>query len=72
MLMITCPITRNRVPASLDAVRITNHPDHIAVQVTCPECGEEHVRRTGRPLERARQDAALEVAVRRAESPIPA
>jgi hypothetical protein len=72
MLMITCPTTRTRALASLDAVRITNHPDHIAVTVTCPACGGEHVRRTGRTLERARQDAALEVAVRRAESPIPA
>lgn len=72
MLPISCPTTGNRVLASLDAVRITNHPDHVAVHVTCPACGGEHVRRTGRALERARQDAALEVAVRRAETPLPA
>ena len=72
MLPISCPTTGTRVLASLDAVRVTNHPDHIAVHVRCPACGGEHVRRTGRTLERARQDAALEVAVRRAVSPLPA
>lgn len=73
MLLITCPATGNRVLASLDAVRsVANHPDHIAVTVTCPTCGEEHVHRTGRRLEEARRSAALEVAVRRAETPAPA
>ena len=69
MLMITCTVTGNRELASLDAIRsIANHPDHIAVTVTCPACGEEHVHRTGRRLEEARRSAALEVAVRRART----
>jgi predicted RNA-binding Zn-ribbon protein involved in translation (DUF1610 family) len=73
MLMITCPTTRTRVPTPLSAVRtLINHPDHIALHVTCPACGDEHVHRTGRRREQARRDAALEVAVRRAESPVPA
>ncbi len=72
MMPISCPTTGKRTLASLDAVRVVNHPDHIAVHVTCPACGGEHVRRTGRALHRARQEAALEVAVRRAETPLPA
>ena len=73
MLLITCPVTGHRVLASLDSVRsIANHPDSIAVRVTCPACGEEHVHHTGRRLEEARRSAALEVAVRRAETPAPA
>lgn len=67
MLMITCTVTGNRELASLDAVRsVTNHPDHIAVAVTCPACGQEHVHRTGRRLDEARRARAVEVAVRRA------
>ncbi len=67
MLMITCTVTGNRELTSLDAVRsVTNHPDSIAVAVTCPACGREHVHRTGRRLAEARRAAALEVAVRRA------
>jgi len=70
MLMITCSVTGNREPTSLDAVRsVTNHPDHIAVTATCPACGQEHVHRTGRRLDEARRAAALEVAVRRAVEP---
>ena len=70
MLMISCPTTRTRVLVSLDDIRsITNHTDVIAVRVTCPACGEAHVHRTGRRLEEARRGAALEVAVRRAQSP---
>ena len=73
MLRISCPITRTRVPAPLDAVRsVVNHADAIAVHVTCPACGEVHVHRTGRRLEEARRSAALEVAVRRAQTPTPA
>jgi predicted RNA-binding Zn-ribbon protein involved in translation (DUF1610 family) len=73
MLLITCPVTGNRVLASLDSVRsVVNHPDSIAVHLTCPECGGEHVHRTGRRLEEARRAAALEVAVRRAEELTPA
>lgn len=68
MLMITCTVTGNRELTSLDAVRsVTNHPDHIALVVTCPACGQEHEHRTGRRLDEARRAAALEVAVRRAE-----
>ena len=70
MMLITCPTTRARVLVSLDAVRsVTNHPDAIAVRVTCPVCGEVHVHRTGRRLEEARRSAALEIAVRRAQAP---
>ena len=70
MMMINCPTTRTRVLVSLDAVRsITNSAGVIAVQVTCPACGEVHVHRTGRRLEEARRSAALEVAVRRAQTP---
>lgn len=73
MMMISCPTTRTRVLVSLDAVRaVTNHPDAIAVQVTCPACGEVHVHRTGRRLEEARRGAALEVAVRRAQAHVSA
>ena len=73
MLMISCPTTRTRVLVSLDAVRsVANHADAIALQVTCPACGEVHVHRTGRRLEEARRSAALEVAVRRAQTPTPA
>ena len=73
MMLISCPTTRTRVLASFDAVRsVVNHPDVIAVQVTCPACGEVHVHRTGRRLEEARRSAALEVAVRRAQTPAPA
>ena len=69
MMMISCPTTRTRVLVSLDAIRsITNHADAIAGQVTCPACGEVHVHRTGRRLEEARRTAALEVAVRRAQT----
>ena len=70
MLMISCPTTRTRVLVSLDAVRsVVNHVDFIAVHVTCPTCGEVHVHRTGRRVEEARRTAALEVAVRRAQTP---
>jgi predicted RNA-binding Zn-ribbon protein involved in translation (DUF1610 family) len=73
MLLITCPVTGHRVLVPLDAVRaVTNHADHIAVSVACPECGADHVHRTGRRLEQARRAADLEVAVRRAERPVPA
>lgn len=73
MLRITCTVTGNREPAPLDAIRsVTNHPDHIAVAVTCPACGQEHVHRTGRRLEQARRDRSLELAVRRAEVALPA
>ena len=69
MLMISCPATRTRVLVSLDAVRsVANHADAIAVHVTCPACGAVHVHRTGRRLEEARRRAALEVAVRRAQT----
>ncbi len=68
--MISCPTSRTRVLVALDAVRsIANHADAIAVHVTCPACGEEHVHRTGRRVEEARRGAALEVAVRRAQAP---
>ena len=70
MLMISCPTTRTRVLVPLSAVSsIANHADAIAVHVTCPACGEVHVHRTGRRLEEARRSAALEVAVRRAQTP---
>lgn len=73
MLLITCTVTGNRELTSLDAVRsVVNHPDHIAVTVTCPACGGEHVHRTGRRLDEARRAAALEVAVRRAAAPVAA
>jgi predicted RNA-binding Zn-ribbon protein involved in translation (DUF1610 family) len=73
MLMITCSVTGNRELASLDAIRsVANHPDHIAVTVTCPGCGQDHVHRTGRRAEAARRALAVEVAVRRAEAPVPA
>jgi predicted RNA-binding Zn-ribbon protein involved in translation (DUF1610 family) len=73
MLLITCPVTGNRVLASLDSVRsVVNHPDSIAVHVDCPECGGEHVHSTGRRVEEARRATALEVALRRAAAPIPA
>ncbi len=73
MLMITCTVTGNRELTSLDAVRsVVNHPDHIAVTVTCPACGQEHVHRTGRRVEEARRAVALEVAVRRAAAPVAA
>ena len=71
MLLISCPVTGTRVLVSLDAVRqVVNQPDSIAVHVTCPTCGQEHVHLTGRRLEQARRTAALEVPVRRAETPI--
>ncbi|SDF92542.1 hypothetical protein SAMN05660662_3872 [Blastococcus aurantiacus] len=70
MLMIGCPTTRTRVLVSLDAVRsVVNHPGSIALHVTCPACVHVHVHRTGRRLEEARRSAALEVAVRRAQTP---
>ncbi|MBN1094087.1 hypothetical protein JKP75_16920 [Blastococcus sp. TML/M2B] len=73
MLMITCTVTGNREFVGLDAVRsVTNHPDHIAVAVTCPACGGEHVHRTGRRLDEARRAARLEAAVRRAAELAPA
>ena len=73
MLMLSCPTTRTRVLVSLDAVRsVANHADAIALQVACAACGEVHVHRTGRRLKEARRSAALEVAVRRAQTPTPA
>lgn len=73
MLMITCTVTGTRELASLDAIRsVVNHPDHIAVAVTCPRCGQEHVHRTGRRVQEARRALAVEVAVRRAESSVAA
>jgi transposase-like protein len=73
MLMITCTVTGTRELASLTAIRsIANHPDHIAVTVTCPACGQDHVHRTGRRAEEARRARSVEVAVRRAAAPIPA
>jgi predicted RNA-binding Zn-ribbon protein involved in translation (DUF1610 family) len=73
MLMITCTVTGDRAVASLDAVRrIANHPDHIALHVTCPACGQVHVHRTGRRLEESRRAAALDLAVRRAQAALPA
>lgn len=73
MLMITCTVTGNREPAPLGAIRsVTNHPDHIAVTVTCPACGRAHVHRTGRRFEEARRARTVDIAVRRAESPVPA
>lgn len=69
MLLISCPTTRSRVLVPLDAIRtIANLADAIAVHVTCPACGGEHVHRTGRRVEEARRSAALEVAVRRAQT----
>ncbi|MGY1752986.1 hypothetical protein [Blastococcus sp. SYSU D01042] len=73
MLMITCTVTGSRELASLDAIRsIANLPDAIAVTVTCPACGQEHVHRTGRHVEEARRARTVEVAVRRAAAGIPA
>lgn len=73
MLMITCTVTGNRELASMDAVRsVANLPDAIAVTVTCPACGRDHVHRTGRRVEEARRARTVEVAVRRAAAGIPA
>lgn len=73
MLLITCSVTGTRELVSTAAVRsIVNRPDSITVEATCPACGQVHVHRTGRRLESARRAAALEVAVRRAETLTPA
>jgi hypothetical protein len=73
MLLITCPVTGNRELVELSAVlAVVNSADAISVHVTCPACGQEHVHRTGRRVEEARRAAALEVAVRRAETLVPA
>ena len=72
MLSITCPVTGSRELIGISAVlAVTNHRDHIALTVACP-CGGTHVHRTGRRLHAARAEAALEVAVRRAECLTPA
>lgn len=73
MLMITCTVTGNREIVPLAAIRsVANLPDAIAVTVTCPACGQEHVHRTGRRVEEARRARTVEVAVRRAATGIPA
>ncbi|OMQ14987.1 hypothetical protein A7K94_0212615 [Modestobacter sp. VKM Ac-2676] len=54
MFLITCPVTRATELVADRRVRsVVNHPSHIAMTVACP-CGAEHVYRTGRRWEAAR------------------
>jgi hypothetical protein len=72
MLLITCPVTGSRELIGITAVlAVANHRDRIEVTVACP-CGGTHVHVTGRRVQEARAAAALEVAVRRAETLTPA
>lgn len=83
MMLITCPVTRSDELVADRHLRPVadprTRPGVVAVAVRCP-CGGEHVYLTGRRIEEARARLACtaravsvdRVAVRRADSPVPA